>query len=116
MVSNSSVLSRRNFLLSMLALPPAAIAKPAKSLSPLPGIAEPEFWFGQQVKFWWTDENSGQAHSESGQVIGVVWNFPEARWEYAVMWLSSTAYPTDDYPKSDGSLWAADVLWRSNNG
>jgi hypothetical protein len=109
----SGVLSRHHFL-NLLVAP--AIAKPAKQSSgvshqsPLPGVCQPEFWFGEQVEFLWVDEVSGEQHSERGEVVGISRNFPEVRWEYQVLWLSSTAYPAEDYPNSDGSFWAANVF------
>jgi hypothetical protein len=36
---------------------------------------EPEFWFGELVDFVWNDETTGEAHSETGKVIGVAWDF-----------------------------------------
>ena len=102
----SGLLSRRQFLISMVA---PAITKPATQ-SPLPGIAKPEFWFGEKVEFTWIDETSGQHHTESGEIVGANWNHPEAQWEYTVTWLSSTAYPTGDYPIFDNNLISADVL------
>lgn len=112
------VLSRRRFLVGLFA---PAIAKPAISQqspvtkpSPLlPGVHEPEFFFGDPVEFFWADENSGEAHSERGEVVGVAWNFTEFRWEYRITWLTSTAYSVADYPIVDDSLWAANVLSRS---
>ena len=111
----TGVLSRRRFLLFLTA--PAAIAQPvishqssAISQSLLPGVGKPEFWFGDRVQFRWIDETTGESHSECGEVVGVVRNFAEARWEYRVNWTSSTAYPNEDYPVYDGSLWTTDVL------
>ncbi|PHX53148.1 hypothetical protein CP500_023055 [Tychonema bourrellyi FEM_GT703] len=107
-MTNQGVLNRRQFLMS-LCIP--AIAKfPTKSESPLPGVCQPEFWFGELVDFCWIDEISGQSHSERGQVIGVVWNPTEKEWEYRITWLSSTAYPGDDYPICDDNLVSAEVL------
>lgn len=111
------VLSRRNFLVSLFAPFAPAIAKPVISqqsvvsepLPLLPGIHKPEFFFGEVVEFRWTDENNDEAHSERGEVVGVLWNFPQARWEYSVTWLSSTAYPASDYP-IQSELITANVL------
>ncbi|MEG4484824.1 hypothetical protein [Microcoleus sp. D2_18a_B4] len=108
----SGLLSRRQFLATMFTpvihLPPIAPAvKP-----PLPGIKKPEFWFGEKVEFTWTDENSGQFHTERGEIVGANWNQPDNQWEYAVTWLSSTAYPTDNYPIADSNFVTADILSR----
>jgi hypothetical protein len=120
MLANSGVLlSRRQFLISMFVPSIAygdsrtrtlAIANPVKVSALLPGATKPEFWFGESVKFHWIDENSGQQHTEQGEVVGINWNSPEARWEYQVTWLSSTAYPVANYPIVDGNLVTADVL------
>lgn len=105
----SGLLSRRQFLASMFA---PAIAQPTKPVTkyPRPGIAAPEFWFGEKVEFCWIDENSGKHHTERGEIAGAVWNHPEAQWEYAVTWLNSTVYPSSEYPIFDSNLISADVL------
>ena len=105
----SGLLTRRHFLVSMFA---PAIAKPA-SKSPLPGICKPEFWFGEKVEFCWIDETCGKTHFERGEIVGASWNSPEAQWEYAVIWLNSTAAQSaDEYPIFDGNFISADVLSR----
>jgi len=71
---------------------------------------EPEFWFGDLVDFFWTDEKSGVYHSETGKVIGVSWDFTDKCWEYTVVWLFSTAYPSDTYPVYDGEKILARVI------
>jgi hypothetical protein len=71
---------------------------------------KPEFWFGDSVSFCWTDEKSGQHHSETGEIVGVVWNDADKLWEYMVTWLSSTAYPQSNYPIFDGNLVSPEVL------
>lgn len=102
----SGLLTRRQFLISMFA---PAIVKPAIK-SPLPGIAKPEFWFGEKVEFRWIDEISGKSHFEYGEIVGASWNSPEAQWEYAVTWLYSTAHPTHEYLIFDSNLVTADIL------
>ena len=113
---SSGLLSRRQFLVSIFAAPAIqpAIAKPA-SKSPLPGIAAPEFWFGEKVEFRWVDENSGKHHTERGQIVGASWNHPENQWEYAVTWHSSTAYPASEYPIFDGNFVTARELCKTND-
>lgn len=109
------VLSRRNFLGLLL---PVAIVKPIsqhptpnsqQSVKPLQGVSQPEFWFGEQVEFKWVDEG-GKEQAERGEVCGVVWNFLEVRWEFQVMWVSSTVYPASDYPIFDGDFKKAKEL------
>lgn len=102
----SGLLTRRQFLATMFA---PVIAKPATK-SPLPGIAKPEFWFGEKVEFKWIDETSGKRHTECGEIVGASWNSPEAHWEYAVTWINSTAYPASEYPIFDSNLITADTL------
>lgn len=102
----SGLLTRRQFLATMFA---PAIAKPV-SKSPLSGIAAPEFWFGEKVKFCWIDEISGKHHTEHGEIVGASWNHPETQWEYAVTWLNSTAHPDTEYSIFDGNFISADVL------
>ena len=53
------------------------------------------------MDFCWNDENSGEPHSETGVVVGVVWNQIERKWQYIVTWLASTIDPDGDYPISD---------------
>lgn len=71
---------------------------------------KPEFWFGDSVDFWWNDETTGVRHSETGEIVGVVWNDADKIWEYMVTWLSSTAYPQSNYPIFDGNLVSPEVL------
>jgi hypothetical protein len=71
---------------------------------------KPEFWFGDSVDFWWNDETTGARHSETGEVVGVIWNDADKLWEYSVIWLKSTAYSQDDYPICDGQLVTAGVV------
>jgi hypothetical protein len=73
---------------------------------------KPEFWFGDVVDFWWNDEITGVRHSETGEIVGVVWNDADKIWEYMVTWLSSTAYPQSNYPIFDGELVTAGVICR----
>jgi hypothetical protein len=70
----------------------------------------PKYWFGEFVDFCWIDENSGEPHSETGVVVGVAWNNADREWEYIVTWLSSTAYPEDNYPISDMNFVAENIL------
>ena len=108
----SGLLSRRQFLATMFAPAIAVPTKPATN-SPLSrGASKPEFWFGEQVQFTWTDETSGKHHRETREIVGANWNHPEAQWEYAVTWLSSTAYPASEYPIFDSNLVTATVLSR----
>ncbi|MEG4293712.1 hypothetical protein Q5692_33740 [Microcoleus sp. C2C3] len=58
----------------------------------------PEYWFGQFVDFCWVDENSGESHSETGIVVGIVWNQREREWQYMITWLASTIDPNGNYP------------------
>lgn len=115
----SGLLSRRQFLATMFAAPikPSIISSSAPIVceQPLPGIAKPEFWFGEKVEFCWIDENSGKHHTEQGQIVGANWNHPEAQWEYTVTWLNSTAYPQSEYPIFDSNLISADVLSRAGD-
>ena len=71
---------------------------------------KPEFWFGDRVDFFWTDETSGDRHSETREIAGTIWNYSNKQWEYTVVWVSSTAYPDEDYPYSDGRLLGAGEL------
>ncbi|MEG4010493.1 hypothetical protein QUA41_31300 [Microcoleus sp. Pol11C1] len=96
-------LSRRQFLACAIALS-AIIPSASKIVGIAIGATEPEFWFGELVDFVWTDETTGKVQSETGQVIGVNWDFTTEEWEYRIMWLSSTAYPDDYYPMCDGQL------------
>lgn len=73
---------------------------------------EPEFWFGDRVSFCWNDEDSEEPYSETGEVIGVVWNPRENYWEYSVTWLTSTIYPSSNYPLYDGNFLTAGELCR----
>lgn len=108
-MSSNCAVSRRQFLISLCA--PAIAAKfPAKSESPLPGICKPEFWFGDRVSFCWNDEDTEQPYSETGEVIGVAWNPRENYWEYSVTWLSSTVYPSSNYPLFDANFLTAEEL------
>ena len=110
MANQGALLSRRQFITSLLCTP-GAIAKPVtKHQSVLPGASTPEFWFGEKVEFCWIDEISGKHHTEYGEIVGASWNFPEAQWEYAVTWFNSTAYPAGEYPIFDSNFISADVL------
>jgi hypothetical protein len=71
---------------------------------------KPEFWFGERVDFFWNDEDSGDRHSETGEIVGVAWNFLEQEWQYIVIWLSSTADPDGNYPIFDGNFVTAEVI------
>jgi hypothetical protein len=71
---------------------------------------KPEFWFGDTVDFRWEDETTGKVQSETGEVIGVNWDFTAEEWEYRIMWTGSTAYPDDYYPMCDGQLVTAGVI------
>jgi hypothetical protein len=101
--------NRRQFLMSLCTIP-AITNLPAKSESLLVGVTKPEFWFGDSVDFWWNDETTGDRHSETGEVVGVVWNDADKVWEYSVIWLKSTAYSQEDYPICDGQLVTAGVI------
>lgn len=61
-------------------------------------IPSPEFWFGEFVDFCWRDENTDQPQSETGVIVGVVWNQREREWQYMITWLSSTIDPDGNYP------------------
>ena len=110
----STTITRRQFLsLFSLAGIPSAIAATAikpDCLFSFRQTPKPEFGFGDLVDFFWTDEVSNDRHSETGEVVGIAWNFREQEWEYRVVWLSSTAYPADFYPNSDDHLVSAEVL------
>ncbi len=84
-------------------LPFLVLSKPSIT-QPLKDFPVPEFWFGDRVSFCWNDETDELPYSETGQIIGVTWNPRENFWEYAVIWLSSTAYPSSNYPLYDGSF------------
>ncbi len=113
----SFAFSRRELPGKLLAIGAALLLPQSQSLSPVPEskrrsqlfafteAPEPEFWFGDRVSFFWDDEDTEQpSYSETGEVIGVVWNPRENYWEYSVTWLSSTVYPMDNYPIYDGSF------------
>lgn len=72
-----------------------------------PETPKPEYWFGDSVSFCWNDEITEQPYSETGEIIGVAWNPRENYWEYAVVWVSSTAYPQFEYPIFDGGFLTA---------
>jgi hypothetical protein len=72
----------------------------------------PEYWFGEFVDFCWTDENTGEPHSETGVVVGVAWNQESREWEYVVTWLSSSRHPEENYPIFDMHFVAEEVLCR----
>ena len=92
-----------------VALPFAVLPKPS-AVPPLTGRPLPEFWFGELVSFYWNDEDTEQPYSETGEVIGVVWNPRENCWEYNVTWLSSTVYPSSNYPLYDGNFLTGEEL------
>lgn len=70
----------------------------------------PEYWFGEFVDFCWKDENTGEPHSETGIVVGVVWSQEAREWQYMVTWLSSTIHPYDHYPIFSEELVSGEVL------
>lgn len=109
--SQNFTFCRREFFqkLAAVALPSLVLSKPSV-VPPLKGYPSPEFWFGDRVSFCWNDEDSEEPYSETGEVIGVVWNPRENYWEYSVTWLSSTVYPMDNYPIYDGSFSTAGEL------
>lgn len=71
-------------------------------------IPNPEYWLGEFVDFCWVDENTGEPHSETGVIVGVVWN--QREWQYMVVWLSSTASPDGNYPIFNEELVPGEVL------
>jgi hypothetical protein len=75
--------SRRQFLMSGFAcIIPGAVkaSKPEPAIKPVPQIPsnffsnldKPEFWLGDMVDFRWVDEDSGEPHSETGEVACAV--------------------------------------------
>jgi hypothetical protein len=73
--------------------------------------SSPKYWFGEFVDFCWTDENSGEPHSETGIVVGVVWSQEAREWQYIVTWLSSTVeFDDDHYPIFSQEFVAEEVL------
>lgn len=112
-LTESHQTNRRQFLSNLFG---AAAVLPAISKSQqLIAVHEaieatkPEFWFGDLVDYFWTDEETNQDHCETGKVVGAIWNFTEKHWEYRVVWLSSTLHP-EDYPLDDYQLVTADVI------
>jgi hypothetical protein len=116
----SFAFSRRELPGKLLAIGAALLLPQSKSKSlSSPGLErrsqlfafteapEPEFWFGDRVIFCWNDETDELPYSETGQIIGVTYDPRENCWEYAVIWLSSTAYPAADYPLFDGTFLTA---------
>lgn len=97
--SQGFTFSRRELFQKVAAvtLPFVVLSKPSV-VPPLTGRPLPEFWFGERVSFRWVDENTGQPHSESGVVVGAVWNHIDQEWQYMVTWLSSTIDPDGNYP------------------
>jgi hypothetical protein len=77
------------------------------AVTPLKDRPSPDFWFGDHVIYCWVDEDTKESHSETGEIVGAVWDSREDSWEYAVNWLSSTTYPADSYPIYDGSFLTA---------
>lgn len=69
----------------------------------------PEFWFGEFVDFCWRDERTGEPHSETGIIVGAVWNQVEREWQYVVTWLSSTI-DHGNYPIFSQELVPGEVL------
>jgi hypothetical protein len=106
--------NRRQFLSNIFGaaavLP--AIAKPQQSIAVHEAIeaTKPEFWFGDLVDYFWTDEETNQRHSETGKIIGAAWDSLKKQWRYRVMWLSSTLHPAKDYPLDDGEFMTADEI------
>ncbi|MEG3960133.1 hypothetical protein [Microcoleus sp. herbarium2] len=111
--SQDFTFSRRKLFQRVVAttLPLAVLPKPC-AVPPLKNRPLPEFWFGELVSFYWNDEDSDtlQPYSETGEVIGVIWNPREGYWEYTVTWLSSTAYPQSEYPLYDGNFLTGEEL------
>jgi hypothetical protein len=100
--------SRREFLQTAVSTPLLFLVPPKPSgVPPLKNRPSPEFWFGELVSLCWNDEDTEQPYSETGEVIGVVWNPRENYWEYSVTWLSSTVYPSSNYPLYDGTFLTA---------
>ena len=73
-------------------------------------IPSPEYWFGEFVDFCWRDENTGEPHSETGVIVGIVWNQREREWQYMITWLSSTIDPDGNYPIFSEELVPGEVL------
>ncbi len=108
--SQDFTFSRRElFHKAAATLPFLVLSKPSIA-EPLKDFPVPEFWFGDRVSFCWNDEDTEQPYSETGQVIGVTYDPRENKWEYAVIWLSSTTYSQDDYPIFDGNFVTAEEL------
>ena len=109
--SQNFTFCRREFFekLAAVALPSVLLIKPS-AVPPLKGRPSPEFWFGDRVSYFWIDEKTEESHSETGEIVGAVWDSRENCWEYAVIWLSSTAYPADSYPVYDGGFVTAEEV------
>lgn len=73
-------------------------------------IPTPEFWFGEFVDFCWNDENTGEAHCETGVIVGIVWSQEAREWKYVVTWLSSTVDHDGNYPIFSEELVPGEVL------
>jgi hypothetical protein len=100
--------SRRELFqkVAAVALPFAVLPKPSV-VPPLKNRPVPDFWFGDRVSFCWVDEETKELNSETGEIVGAVWDSREDSWEYAVNWLSSTTYSADSYPIYDGGFLTA---------
>ena len=109
--SQGFTFARRELFQKVVAvtLPFTLLPKPS-AVPPLKNRPLPEFWFGELVSFCWEDEDTEQPYSETGEIIGVVWNPREGYWEYNVTWLSSTAYPANSYPVYDGNFLTGEEL------
>lgn len=100
--------SRREFLQGVALTPlPFLVPRVRSVVPPLKDRPSPDFWFGDLVAYCWVDEETKESHSETGEIVGAVWDSREDSWEYAVNWLSSTTYPADSYPIYDGSFMTA---------
>ena len=103
--SQDLTFSRRELFQKVAAVTlPFAVLPKLSLVPPLKNRPLPEFWFGDCVNYCWVDENTEESHSETGEIVGAVWDSRENCWEYAVNWLSSTAYPADSYPVYDGGF------------
>lgn len=97
--------SRRKFLRTAVSTPLLFLVPPKPSVvPPLKDRPSPEFWFGDRVIYCWVDEDTKESYSETGEIVGAVWDSREDSWEYAVNWLSSTTFPADSYPVYDGTF------------
>ncbi|MEG4807937.1 hypothetical protein QUA82_09930 [Microcoleus sp. F8-D3] len=113
-MANSTVTRRQFLSLCGLAGIPSAITgsivqqpeliEPARKISvKFPG--QPEFWFGDVIRYPWFSANENKIHWETGEVTGVAWHPKEKQWLYAVNWTTSTSDTNGfNYPIFDEHL------------